>query len=80
MRIGIIFMEVSCDYMAQFLNNISDFLNQFRKWYENQNIRQEDIAEQLGITRWHLSKVLNQRTMPSLKLLETMEEVMQNDR
>lgn len=69
-------MEVSCDYMAQFLNDISDFLNQFRKWYESQNIRQEDIAEQLGITRWHLSKVLNQRAMPSLKLLNTMQKLM----
>ncbi len=73
-------MEVSCDFMTQLLNDIPNFLHEFRKWYENRNIRQEDIAEQLGITRWHLSKVLNQRTMPSLKLLSAMEEVMQNDR
>ena len=70
-------MEVSCDFMTRWLNDISDFLRQFRNWYENRNIRQEDIAEQLGITRWHLSKVLNQRTMPSLKLLDRMEEVME---
>ena len=72
-------MEVSCDFMTRWLNDISDFLRQFRNWYENRNIRQEDIAEQLGITRWHLSKVLNQRTMPSLKLLDRMEEVMKNE-
>ena len=65
--------------MTRWLNDISDFLRQFRNWYENRNIRQEDIAEQLGITRWHLSKVLNQRTMPSLKLLDRMEEVMKNE-
>lgn len=64
--------------MTRWLNDISNFLYEFRKWYENRNILQEDIAEQLGITRWHLSKVLNQRTMPSLKLLDKMEEVMKN--
>lgn len=64
--------------MAQLLNDIPNFLLEFRKWYENRNIRQEDIAEQLGVTRWHLSKVLNQRTMPSLKLLDKMEEAMKN--
>lgn len=64
--------------MAQLLNDIPNFLLEFRKWYENRNIRQEDIAEQLGVTRWHLSKVLNQHTMPSLKLLDKMEEVMKN--
>ena len=73
-------MEVSCDFMTQWLNDIPNFLYEFRQWYENRNIRQEDIAEQLGVTRWHLSKVLNQRTAPSLKLLSAMEEVMQNDR
>ena len=70
-------MEVSCDFMTQWLNDIPNFLHEFREWYENRNIRQEDIAEQLGITRWHLSKVLNQRTMPSIKLLNTMEKLME---
>lgn len=66
--------------MTQWLNDIPNFLYQFRKWYENRNIRQEDIAEQLGVTRWHLSKVLNQRTMPSLKLLDKMEKIMGSDK
>lgn len=66
--------------MTQWLNDIPNFLHEFRRWYENHNIRQEDIAEQLGITRWHLSKVLNQRTMPSLKLLDKMEEIMESDK
>ena len=35
-------MEVSCDFMTQWLNNIPNFLHEFRKWYENRNIRQED--------------------------------------
>lgn len=70
-------MEVSCDFMTQWLNDIPNFLHEFRKWYENRNIRQEDIAEQLGVTRWHLSKVLNQRTMPSIKLLSAMEKLME---
>lgn len=63
--------------MTQWLNDIPIFLHEFRKWYENRNIRQEDIAEQLGVTRWHLSKVLNQRTMPSIKLLGAMEKLME---
>lgn len=66
--------------MTQWLNDIPNFLHEFRKWYENRNIRQEDIAEQLGVTRWHLSKVLNQRTMPSLKLLDKMEKIMGSDK
>ena len=63
--------------MTQLLNDMPNFLHEFRKWYENRNIRQEDIAEQLGITRWHLSKVLNQHTRPSLKLIEAMQKLME---
>lgn len=63
--------------MTQLLKDIPEFLNQFRKWYENRNIRQEDVAEQLGITRWHLSKVLNQHTRPSLKLIDAMQKLME---
>ena len=70
-------MEVMCDFMAKFIDSMSDFLTKFRIWYENQNLRQEEIAELLGITRWHLSKVLNERTQPSIKLLDKMAQLME---
>ena len=63
--------------MTKLLDDIPNFLHEFRKWYENRNIRQEDIAEQLGVTRWHLSKVLYFFFMPSIKLLGAMEKLME---
>ncbi len=71
-------MEVSCDFMPIIEQDVSEILIRFREWYENRNILQEEIANQLGITKWHLSKVLNQRTMPSFKLLNKMEKLMKN--
>lgn len=63
--------------MTRFSNDISTFLFNFRKWYENRNMRQEEVADQLNITKWHLSKVLNERTTPSVKLLESMAKLME---
>ena len=68
----ILFMEAMCDFMTLIINNLSDFLFQFREWYENRNMRQIDVAEKLEITRSHLNKVLNEKTQPSIKLLNRM--------
>lgn len=70
-------MEVMCDFMALFINGISNFLLEFRQWYENRNMRQIDVAEILGITRSHLNKVLNEKTAPSIKLLDAMAQLME---
>ena len=41
--------------------------------YKSLNLRQSDVAEILHITRSHLNKVINNRTNPSLSLIEDIE-------
>ena len=43
---------------------------QFIKEYPSAKI----AAEELGITRSHLNKVLNKKTSPSLQLIQKLEE------
>ena len=65
-------MTPSEDYLKQLLKN-------FEKWRKDTNYTQKEVAEQLlHITRSHLNKVLNEKTPPSLYLIQKMEEVMNN--
>lgn len=64
--------------MTLFAEPLSDFFIKFKQWCENHNLRQVDAAETLGITRSHLNKVLNEKTTPSIKLLEAMMKLMEN--
>ena len=56
---------------TEYLNKL---LIDFEVWREKQGLTQKEIAEQLGITRSHLNKVLNGKTQPSLQLIQKLEE------
>lgn len=63
--------------MALFTEPLPVFFARFKQWCDTHNLRQVDAAEQLNITRSHLNKVLNERTAPSIKLLEAMVKLME---
>ena len=46
----------------------------FERWRNSQGLTQQQIADELGITRSHLNKVLNKRTPPSIQLIQKLEE------
>ena len=52
---------------------IDSFLSQFIVYLREQGITVTEAANQIGITRSHLSKVIHQKTSPSIELLEKME-------
>lgn len=64
--------------MTLFTKPLPDFFTRFKQWCDIHNLRQVDAAEQLNITRSHLNKVLNERTAPSIKLLEAMVKLMED--
>ena len=65
--------------MTQSENYVQQLLKDFEQWRKNTNYTQKEVAEQLlHITRSHLNKVLNEKTAPSLYLIQRMEEVMKN--
>ena len=55
---------------------IDSFLSQFIIYLREQGITVTEAANQIGITRSHLSKVIHQKTSPSIELLEKMETFM----
>jgi len=63
--------------MTLFAEPLSVFFEKFRNWCIHHNLRQIDAAEQLDITRSHLNKVLNEKTAPSIQLLEAMMKLME---
>lgn len=71
-------MGGECDFMTLFTEPLPDFFIRFKRWCNTHNLRQIDAAEQLNITRSHLNKVLNERTAPSIKLLEAMVKLMED--
>jgi transcriptional regulator with XRE-family HTH domain len=60
-----------CDVSIQ--NSIDSFLNEFESFLSKQKITVTSAAEEIGITRSHLSKVIHKRTSPSVELLEKMD-------
>jgi len=50
----------------------------FKKRIRDLGMNQQIAAEQLEITRSHLNKVINKRTLPSLKLIQKIEEFCYN--
>lgn len=54
-------------------NSIDSFLNEFESFLSKQKITVTAAAEEIGITRSHLSKVIHKRTSPSVELLEKMD-------
>lgn len=57
-------------------NSIDSFLNNFELFLIQQKITITSAAEDIGITRSHLSKVIHKKTSPSVELLEKMENFM----
>lgn len=55
---------------------IDSFLSQFIIYLQEQGITITEAANQIGITRSHLSKVIHQKTSPSIELLEKMNSFM----
>ena len=55
---------------------IDSFLSQFIVYLRERGITVTEAANQIGITRSHLSKVIHQKTSPSIELLERMETFM----
>lgn len=55
---------------------IDSFLSQFIVYLRERGITVTEAANQIGITRSHLSKVIHQKTSPSIELLEKMETFM----
>ena len=55
---------------------IDSFLSQFIVYLREQGVTITEAANQIGITRSHLSKVIHQKTAPSIELLEKMETFM----
>ena len=55
---------------------IDSFLSQFIIYLRERGITVTEAANQIGITRSHLSKVIHQKTSPSIELLEKMETFM----
>lgn len=55
---------------------IDSFLSQFIVYLRERGITVTEAANQIGITRSHLSKVIHQKTSPSIELLKRMETFM----
>ena len=60
------------------MTQTGDVLNKlffdFKQKLKNIGMNQQEAADELKITRSHLNKVINKRTMPSLRLIKDMEE------
>lgn len=53
---------------------LKQLLKDFRLWWKNSGITQQEIAFEFEITRSHLNKIMNERTNPSLQIIKKMEE------
>ena len=63
----------------QCIKNFEEHLNQLLYdidiWRINNNLTQQELADQLNITRSHLNKILNKKRLPSLQLIDKLEEI-----
>lgn len=59
---------------------IEEILSEFKAYVLFSNKTQVDIAEQLGITQSHLSRILHDKRTPSMTLLRKMEHLMEEDK
>ena len=57
-----------------------EIISQFENFIIQQGWTQTEAAERLGCTQEHLSRIFRGLRNPSIKLLDKMEEVMQNGR
>lgn len=57
---------------------IKDIIEQFKNFCNLNGWIQDEIAEKLGCSRSHVSKIFSGSRNPSMKILEKMEEVIKN--
>lgn len=60
-------------------NSIDSFLQKFSQYLSQQRITVTSAAENIGVTRAHLSKVIHRKTSPSVELLAKMENFIRGD-
>lgn len=56
--------------------SVDEILTKFELWRKSQGLTQREVAEILKVARTHLNKVVNKRTLPSIQLLNRMEQMM----
>lgn len=66
-----------CDFMSSIVQMVTKTRGELYAWLKINKITQEECAEMLGVSRSHFNKVLNGTTMPSIKLLERMMQIME---
>lgn len=59
---------------------IKEIIEKFRIFMSNKGLTQEEAAAMIECSQEHLSRILNGKKTPSVKLLMKMEEVMENGR
>lgn len=59
---------------------IKEIIEKFRVFMSNKGLTQEEAATMIECSQEHLSRILNGKKTPSVKLLMKMEEVMENGR
>ena len=57
-----------------------DIIKQYELFVYNKKWTQTKAAERIGCSQEHLSRIFKGTKNPSVKLLDKMEEVIQNDR
>ena len=78
--IGIFLFSKLCPIYQEGENVIKKIIENFRIFMLNKGLTQEEAAAIIGCSQEHLSRILNGRKTPSVKLLMKMEEVMENER
>lgn len=59
---------------------IEEILSEFKAYVLFSNKTQVNIAEQLGITQSHLSRILHDKRTPSMTLLRKIEHLMEEEK
>ena len=59
---------------------IKEIIEKFRIFMSSKGLTQEEAAAMIECSQEHLSRILNGKKTPSVKLLMKMEEVMENGR
>ena len=57
---------------------IQEIIDKFKFFIDKNQLTQEEAAKIIGCCQEHLSRILNNKKTPSIKLLMKMEEVMKN--
>lgn len=76
MRMSIFFLFLVCQGGTILVQEI---IEQFKNFVKNRGWTQQEIAEKIGCSRAHVSRLLNGERNPSLKILTKMEDVMKNE-